>query len=600
MKSFTSVFTILLCIVYTSHSQNNVGINDDNSAPKASAMLDVYSSTKGLLIPRIALTSTTIAAPVTSPEASLLVYNTATAGDVIPGYYYWNGSSWVRLQATGTGILKLSTVTKTVSGTIAKTDNIVLASGDITLTLPVVTSADNGLEISVKNIGTYMDVITITGATGSELIDATISSTLYKDWGRAYIAKDGNWLRKENTGRLDNFFDVSSRSSWTTIAEIVEFLGSHMTQPAVVRLGAGTYPINATQTIDLAYPVTIEGMSFGETTIEAASGVSGTPLFSCATECYFKKIIFNAISNTSGNDAIHFTGSGTYHEVKDSYFAGFNKGIVTMNNNDIWIFENDFEDCAGAGIEIAAGTASGGSMKISECDFMSCAKGINLLSGVTENFNIMNCTFYNTISGSDIGILYTPATFTSFTSIIITNNAWNNEGVYMSGFDFCRPDGRDANAFLSNNIGMADAKPHCKINVANNLTTTTVTTAGTYYKANWTNAATSFACKWTLANNKITYQPVNGMDIWSVITGNISVNNPNRVITIGIVKNGVSTTRYGETDLRITIANQPFQFSTVIHLEDIVKDDYLELWVTSSNSSDVVIFRDIQWLTNSE
>jgi hypothetical protein len=83
------------------HSQNNVGINDDNSVPKASAMLDVYSSTKGLLIPRIALTSTTIAAPVTSPEASLLVYNTATAGDVIPGFYYWDGSKWIGLSSDG-------------------------------------------------------------------------------------------------------------------------------------------------------------------------------------------------------------------------------------------------------------------------------------------------------------------------------------------------------------------------------------------------------------------------------------------------------------------------------------------------------------------
>jgi hypothetical protein len=101
MKSFTLVFTILLCIVYTSYSQNNVGINDDNSAPKASAMLDVNSSTKGLLIPRIALTSTTIAAPVTSPETSLLVYNTATTGDVIPGFYYWDGSKWIGLSSDG-------------------------------------------------------------------------------------------------------------------------------------------------------------------------------------------------------------------------------------------------------------------------------------------------------------------------------------------------------------------------------------------------------------------------------------------------------------------------------------------------------------------
>jgi hypothetical protein len=57
-------------------------------------------SNKGLLIPRVALTSTTSTSPITTPVAtSLLVYNTATTGDVTPGYYYWTGSKWMRLLA---------------------------------------------------------------------------------------------------------------------------------------------------------------------------------------------------------------------------------------------------------------------------------------------------------------------------------------------------------------------------------------------------------------------------------------------------------------------------------------------------------------------
>jgi hypothetical protein len=101
MKSFTSVFVILLCMVFSIRAQNNVGINDNNSNPNASAMLDVYSTSKGLLIPRIALTSSTTAAPVTAPVTSLLIYNTATTGDVIPGFYYWNGSKWIGLSSDG-------------------------------------------------------------------------------------------------------------------------------------------------------------------------------------------------------------------------------------------------------------------------------------------------------------------------------------------------------------------------------------------------------------------------------------------------------------------------------------------------------------------
>lgn len=581
----------LIAILLNIQLNAQVAINPTGTVANNSAMLDVDSPSKGMLIPRVALTSTTNTSPITSPATSLLVYNTATISDVIPGYYYWDGSKWVQLQATGTGIQKLLTVTKTTSGTIAKTDNMVFASGDITLTLPVVTSADNGLEISVKDIGTHMDVITITGATGTEHIDASLSSTLYKNWGRTYVAKDGNWFKKENLSRPDNVFDVSDKSSWTTIAQVIEFLSSHMTGPSVISLGGGTYPISSTQTINLPYPLTIEGSSYGETTISGNGS-----LFTCETECYFKMILFNG----SGGDAISFTGSGNYHEVKDCVFDGFNKGIVTTTNTDLWLFENDFENCSGAGIEIAAGGASGGRLRVSESDFVQCAKGVNLLSGVSEIVSIINSSFYNTASGTDIGILYTPATFTPFVSMLISHNGWNNQGTYFSGFDFTRSDGRDADAFLIGNAGMEDKKPHCKINVVNNTATTSITTAGTYYKANWTNAATSSTCKMTLANNRITYQPKNGGDVWAIITGNITVSNQNRVITIAIVKNGVSSTRYGETDLRVTVANQPFQFSTVIYIEDVVKNDYLELWATSNNNGDIVTFQDIQWFADTK
>jgi len=75
----------------------NVGISDLVFTPDASAMLEVKATNKGILIPRIALTQTTSASPVTSPAQSLLVYNTATINDVTPGYYYWDGSKWVRL-----------------------------------------------------------------------------------------------------------------------------------------------------------------------------------------------------------------------------------------------------------------------------------------------------------------------------------------------------------------------------------------------------------------------------------------------------------------------------------------------------------------------
>ena len=51
-----------------------------------------------MLIPRVALTGTADTATIPSPAISLMVYNTATAGDVTPGYYYWDSTVWQRLQ----------------------------------------------------------------------------------------------------------------------------------------------------------------------------------------------------------------------------------------------------------------------------------------------------------------------------------------------------------------------------------------------------------------------------------------------------------------------------------------------------------------------
>lgn len=83
----------------------NVGINSTGATPDTSAMLDIVSTSKGMLIPRVALTATNSASPVTIPATSLLVYNTATAGtspnNVTPGFYYWNGTQWVRILNNG-------------------------------------------------------------------------------------------------------------------------------------------------------------------------------------------------------------------------------------------------------------------------------------------------------------------------------------------------------------------------------------------------------------------------------------------------------------------------------------------------------------------
>jgi hypothetical protein len=99
----SSVFISLLLLL-SSAAFAQVGINTNNTQADPSAGLDVSFADKGFLLPRVALTAVNAAAPVTSPAAGLLVYNTAVActppNNVVEGYYYWSGTKWVPVSPT--------------------------------------------------------------------------------------------------------------------------------------------------------------------------------------------------------------------------------------------------------------------------------------------------------------------------------------------------------------------------------------------------------------------------------------------------------------------------------------------------------------------
>ncbi|MBI2966927.1 MAG: tail fiber domain-containing protein [Bacteroidetes bacterium] len=96
MKKTYFFFAIFVLFRFSLIAQN-IGINLTGASPDASSGLDVSFTDKGVLVPRIALTQTSSASPVTSPATSLLIYNIASVNDVNPGYYYWDGSKWVRI-----------------------------------------------------------------------------------------------------------------------------------------------------------------------------------------------------------------------------------------------------------------------------------------------------------------------------------------------------------------------------------------------------------------------------------------------------------------------------------------------------------------------
>lgn len=88
-------------------AQDGVGIGK-SLVPDASAVLDIGATDKGVLIPRLALTGETDATTIKGAAPSLLVFNTANAGGLKPGYYFWLDNKWNAL------VSKTSTTTEEV------------------------------------------------------------------------------------------------------------------------------------------------------------------------------------------------------------------------------------------------------------------------------------------------------------------------------------------------------------------------------------------------------------------------------------------------------------------------------------------------------
>ena len=90
-KNLLLVFsTILFSTILFAQS---VGVN--NNAPHSSAILDIKSNTKGMLIPR---TSTPSRTAILNPAKGLLIYDTTTAG-----FWFYNGSAWSQLSGGSVG-----------------------------------------------------------------------------------------------------------------------------------------------------------------------------------------------------------------------------------------------------------------------------------------------------------------------------------------------------------------------------------------------------------------------------------------------------------------------------------------------------------------
>src|SRR5690625_4286747 len=82
---FLAGIALMSLVIEKAYAQQGIG----TLHPDKSAALEMVSTKRGLLIPRIDIPDLTAPAPVTNPAHSLLVFNTGASGTQ-EGFYYWN------------------------------------------------------------------------------------------------------------------------------------------------------------------------------------------------------------------------------------------------------------------------------------------------------------------------------------------------------------------------------------------------------------------------------------------------------------------------------------------------------------------------------
>lgn len=95
MYRFSIFATMVLVLNAPAAFSQAVGIGTSN--PHSSAQLEISATQKGILIPRVALTGLSDKTTITTPAASLLVYNSNNTLPGGAGFYYWTGTVWAKL-----------------------------------------------------------------------------------------------------------------------------------------------------------------------------------------------------------------------------------------------------------------------------------------------------------------------------------------------------------------------------------------------------------------------------------------------------------------------------------------------------------------------
>lgn len=198
MKKSILFSAAIVCSVLSASAQIKIG--DNPNTINANSLVEMESTNKGFLAPRVALSDVNLVTPLTGTvPAGMIVYS--TGGTVTDGFYFWSGSKWLAVQSSAnartnyvlvksaadlpapvSGVITLvAGTTYEVNGTITLTSKInlngcYLIGADATNDKLIYTPAIGEMFTGTK--GGSVKTLTLTAATtGAKLFNVDMAAT---------------------------------------------------------------------------------------------------------------------------------------------------------------------------------------------------------------------------------------------------------------------------------------------------------------------------------------------------------------------------------------------------------------------------------------
>ncbi len=352
---------IVFVLLNSSIVFSQAAINTDGAAPDNSAMLDVKSTSKGFLPPRVALTAVNVASPVTSPATGLLVYNIATAGtapnNVVPGNYYWNGTRWIAVTppvGTSTGDMLYWNGTQWVRVPVGTTGQILQLNGTVptwgsSATAPIVNTntVTNISSVSATGGGNITDggsPVTARGVCWSLAANPTIADPKTTDGvGAGAFTSNITGLTANLTYHVRAY---ATNSIGTNYGYDVTFTTINIVTAAATAITASTATSGGAITSDGGSPITARGVCWNIITAPTTanfftSNGTGTGTFTSSltalsgnTIYYVRAYITNGSGTFYGNE-VTFVTSPTIPVVTTGDTLNLTKTTVQIVNNNV-------------------------------------------------------------------------------------------------------------------------------------------------------------------------------------------------------------------------------------------------------------------------